>query len=936
MWNKCQKKNRKSYLPVIMIGFNILITISAAFTLGHYVNDNQKLVHDVALQGVMDLSSDMNRQLERSMILQVDVLRSIADYVEAMKLNEEETLVYLEHMNNLDGTLMLIDPQNYQGYEIMKQSREGIKGNRKYVSVSGIEVMKEACIKYQTGEKAEFPITGVFQRTGEKRKAIAFYQSVTIEGQKRVLFNALNIKEIIEDVISANGLITEPGLLIDASGIVLYYGAGEEDKYPDNFYDYQEKYYEKQDSEDIRKIISSNENGNFIQTDEAGNEWAYTYCHLGENLESSWVYINRVNNKSLETKDKFTWPLVLTVVFMAWPWLLNVGVICWQNKRLRKRQCVIEEKNQALEEANKAQVAFISNMSHEIRTPINAVLGMDEMIIRETSEEEIREYAYNIKSAGKTLLGIINDILDFTKIEAGKMDIIPQEYALSSIINDLMNMIEGRVRDKGLEFQLNMNPEIPHILYGDDVRIRQIILNILTNAVKYTEKGSITFCLDYEKLDEENILLDVAVRDTGIGMKREEMDKLSRPFERLDEKRNRTIEGTGLGMSIVTKLLMQMDSRLEVESVYGEGSVFSFKLKQKVVNWEAVGDLERRYEENKNEIKEDKAQFHASKARVLVVDDTLVNLTVVKGLLKRTGVQVDMAESGRECLEMCQNKEYHVILLDHRMPEMDGIEVVHHLQETEGLNQHTPVIALTANAVSGAYETYIKEGFCDFLSKPVSGNKLERMLLKYIPEELLDTEEDLMTQIDRAAGEKACGSQEVYTQVCKEFAGTAKKNIREIGDFYEQGDMENYTIKVHALKSSARLVGAQALSQEAAFLESCGNEGKIEEIQERTGRLLTCCAKVAGQLAELYAVHSNQEKQTMDSKELAEALTAMQEFCAAFDFDQVDSILQKLENCQLPESFEESMDRLKTAIYDVNQEEIQKIITEYLGGLNDE
>lgn len=203
----------------------------------------------------MDLSSDMNRQLERSMILQMDVLGSTADYVEAMKLNEEETLVYLEHMNNLEGTLMLIDPQNYQGYEIMKQSREGIKGNRKYVSVSEIEVMKEACIKYQTGEKSEFPITGVFQRTGEKRKVIAFYQSVTIEGQKRVLFYALNIKEIIEDVISANGLITEPGLLIDASGIVLYYGAEEEDKYPDNFYDYQEKYYGKQDSEDIKKLF---------------------------------------------------------------------------------------------------------------------------------------------------------------------------------------------------------------------------------------------------------------------------------------------------------------------------------------------------------------------------------------------------------------------------------------------------------------------------------------------------------------------------------------------------------------------------------------------------------------------------------------------------------------------------------------------------------
>lgn len=932
---KCRKKNKRELLPIVMIGFNILISVLAACTLAYYVSGNQKLVHDVALQGVMDLSSDMTRQLERYMREQQDVLINIADYIVSMGLDEEETLVYLEHMNNLDGSLMLVELQHYEGYEILERDGNG-KRKRQYVSVSGIEDMKEACIKCQKGEERAFQITDVFQRTGEKQNAIAFYQPVTIHGEKQVLFYVMNIKEIIDNIIGEYRMITEPGLLMDSDGIVLYYGKGEEDKYPDNFYDYQEQYYGEQDRDDIYAILSSSEHGNFIQTDNNGREWMYTFSHLGENLETSWIYINRVDNKELDSQKTVTWPLVLIVLCMACPWIINVSVICWQNTKLRRRQCVIEEKNQELEQANKAQVAFISNMSHEIRTPINAVLGMDEMIIRETSEEEIREYAYNIKNAGKTLLGIINDILDFTKIEAGKMDIIPQEYALSSVINDLMNMIEGRVRDKGLEFQLNMNPEIPHILYGDDVRIRQIILNILTNAVKYTEKGTITFSLDYEKFDEENILLAVAVRDTGIGMKQEEMDKLSRPFERLDEKRNRTIEGTGLGMSIVTKLLMQMDSRLEVESVYGEGSVFSFKLKQKVVNWEAVGDLERRYEENKNEIKEDKAQFHSSRARVLVVDDTLVNLTVVKGLLKRTGVQVDMAESGRECLEMCQNKEYHVILLDHRMPEMDGIEVMHHLQETEGPNQHTPVIALTANAVSGAYETYIKEGFCDFLSKPVSGNKLERMLLKYLPEEILDTQEDLMTQIDKTAGEKACGSQEVYIQVCKEFAGTAKKNIREIGDFLEQGDIENYTIKVHALKSSARLVGAQELSQEAAFLESCGNEGKIEEIQERTGRLLSCCAKVADQLAEIYAMKTEQEKQKMDSDELAEALTAMQEFCAAFDFDQVDSILQKLENCQLPEKFEAVMERLKTAIYDVDQEEIQKIITEYLGGLNDE
>ena len=473
---------------------------------------------------------------------------------------------------------------------------------------------------------------------------------------------------------------------------------------------------------------------------------------------------------------------------MIVPWLVNIIVIVLQNNKLRVRQNTIEDKNAQLAAANKAQTTFISNMSHEIRTPINAILGMDEMIIRESSEEEIREYAYDIKNAGSTLLGIINDILDFTKIEAGTMEIIEQDYDLSSAVNDLINMIND------------------------------------------TEKGSVTFNLDYEKIDEDEIFLIVSVRDTGIGMKPEEMDKLLKPFERLDEKKNRTIEETGLGMSIVASLLAAMDSKLEVESTYGIGSRFFFRIRQKVVNWKEVGDLQNRYQEMKSEHRdEEEALFHASKANILVVDDTLVNLMVVKGLLKRTGARVDTAQSGEECLKLCGNRKYDIILLDHRMPQMDGVETLHLLREKEGMNRDTPVIALTANAVSGASEFYISEGFSDFLAKPVSGNKLEKMIARYLPKEVLDSEEELMTQINENAGIKACGSIEVYRQVCDEFSVTAENAIAEIRRYYEKGDIENYTIKVHALKSTARLAGAEHLSKLAKYLEDCGKEGRLEQ-----------------------------------------------------------------------------------------------------------
>lgn len=401
----------------------------------------------------------------------------------------------------------------------------------------------------------------------------------------------------------------------------------------------------------------------------------------------------------------------------------------------------VEEKNKELDNINKAKNVFISNMSHEIRTPINAVLGMDEMILRESSEEHIRQYAYNIRSAGKMLLSIINDILDYSKIEAGKMEIIPVEYSSNALIDDICSIVSIKVKEKNLKFNVNIDENIPSRLYGDELRIKQIIINILTNAVKYTEKGSVTFTVDCVQAEGEGMTgLRVKVEDTGIGMRKEDMSRLFTAFERLEEKRNRNIEGTGLGMSIVVRLLEQMNSRLDVDSVYGQGSTFSFVLPQKVIDSTPAGNFEAAKKKRLEEQKPDEIPY-APNAKVLAVDDTSFNLTLVTHLLKRTGIKPDTASSGEECLKKAAENHYDLILLDHVMPGMDGVETLDRLRSMGGRFADIPVIALTANVMSGARERYLNAGFSDFIEKPIVPSKLEAALVNYLPPELLEKRE---------------------------------------------------------------------------------------------------------------------------------------------------------------------------------------------------
>lgn len=388
------------------------------------------------------------------------------------------------------------------------------------------------------------------------------------------------------------------------------------------------------------------------------------------------------------------------------------------------------------EKANKAKSEFLARMSHEIRTPINAVLGMNEMVLRESTEENVKKYSMDIKSSAQALLGIINDILDFSKIESGKMEIVSAEYEFNSMLNDLYNMFSLRAQEKGLVFNVTVDSGLPSKLYGDDLRIRQVLANLLTNAVKYTRKGTVSLEVS-GKRDGGDVVLHFLVRDTGIGIRQEDIPKLFSAFERIEEDKNRDIEGTGLGMNISLQLLRLMDTDLQVESVYGKGTQFFFDLRQGVVDAEPIGSFQERAKRAAREHTY-QASFTAPEGEILLVDDNRVNRRVFCGLLRQTKVQITDVGSGRECLDHIRQKHYDMIFLDHMMPEMDGMETMHRMRQMEdNLCKDVPVIMLTANAIVGAKEQYLEAGFDDFLAKPIDQTKLERLMMHWMPQEKL-------------------------------------------------------------------------------------------------------------------------------------------------------------------------------------------------------
>lgn len=398
---------------------------------------------------------------------------------------------------------------------------------------------------------------------------------------------------------------------------------------------------------------------------------------------------------------------------------------------------LIELKNDA-EKANRSKSIFLTNMSHEIRTPLNAIMGMDELILRESQSDVIKGYAGDIKDAGQILLSIINDILDMSKIESGRLEIHPDEYELNSLLYNVYTMIFMKAEECGLQFRMIIDETIPGRLYGDEIRLKQCMMNLLSNAVKYTKRGTVTFHVFWQPLDDDKLSLTVEVSDTGIGIRPADLEKIFNSFERVDYQQNKGVEGTGLGLNITRQLVRMMGGSLDVESVYGEGSTFRFSIPQGVPKGipltAPIGRI-RLQTPNGTKAHQSAFQFSAPDVRILIVDDNAVNISVVKGLLKKCDVQTDKALSGAECLDKVSKNYYDIILMDHMMPGMDGIETLKKIKKMKDCKcVGVPCIALTANAIAGAREQYLENGFTDYLSKPINIDTLYRLLMKYLPQ----------------------------------------------------------------------------------------------------------------------------------------------------------------------------------------------------------
>lgn len=475
------------------------------------------------------------------------------------------------------------------------------------------------------------------------------------------------------------------------------------------------------------------------------------------------------------------------------------------------------------------------------------------------------------------LLSLINDILDFSKIESGKMDIIPVDYDLAILLSDTVDMIRFRAEEKKLQLTLEMESNTPVHLHGDEVRLRQTITNILTNAVKYTLEGKVTLAVSGKKVSSGAVQLYVSVKDTGIGIKEEDIGRLFDSFQRVEESRNRNIEGTGLGLSITMRLLNLMGSRLEVESTYGEGSDFYFYLEQKQLDDAVIGeDIRKYYENEKGKISISAEQFYAPDAKILVVDDNEMNLKVFLGLLKNHGMQIDTAMSGKECLARMEKNAYHIIFMDHLMPEMDGVETLRRIRELKtNRSKDAVIIILTANAVSGAREMFLQEGFADYLSKPIIAVKLEKMIQKYLPEELflkndLGQKEEIPVEsgdhvkdaqsenslVDWKKGKALCmEDEEFYREMLRTFL--AAHSDTELRRYYEESDFENYRIKIHAVKTNLANIGAMKVSEMAKQLElALKNENNVPYVQEHHEDFIAIYKRVVSEV-ETYMESTN-------------------------------------------------------------------------------
>lgn len=597
------------------------------------------------------------------------------------------------------------------------------------------------------------------------------------------------------------------------------------------------------------------------------------------------------------------------------------------------------------EDANRAKTNFVSNMSHEIRTPMNSIVGITEILLRSRHSPKEQEYLLNIQSSGRVLLTIINDVLDCSKMEAGKMQLFDEPYDTCSLFHDLRISMENRIGHSGLELIYDIDQDIPCKLKGDMGRIRQVIINLVNNAIKYTEKGSVRFSVHVRQKNTDKVMLYYEVADTGIGIRKEDQKILFDAFQRMEMDRNRYVEGTGLGLTISQNLVNMMGGVIEVESEYGKGSRFFFTIEQTIIDPTPVSAVN--YNGQKDNVTEKEAEclFIAPEAHILLVDDNELNLVVAKELLKPLRMQIDTAENGLQAVKMVRGSQYDLVLMDHMMPVMDGIEAAKAIRALpEDKYQKLPIIALTANAMVDARKEFLNAGMNGFVAKPIDFARICNQLKLWLPKDLVrdvpkeeakklladdlsDREiqpEDPQMGFSFEEGVKHCGSKAALMKTIRIFYRTIDSKANKIEQCLKEGLISDYVIEVHALKSSALLIGAVPLSEAAKELEDYGKQGKTEVLEEKTPDVLTMYRDLKNILRP-YAEKEEDAKKEFSDGEWITALQQIHQCIEQFDLDGVDQIMEQLEEYQVPECIRESMDQLRVYVADVSMEEIMEL-----------